>query len=151
MTLFKWHINQHEACESCQPWCGWEPSPLCLIWFTAFRLLPALVPGKPLQLDGRSEQCCGYVTQFLWEIIVFLFLHNFSLQPHNPHPLTHPSILPLRDSEEPALSAGVTSWEPSSKAAAWFPWKQPTLGEVDWRRRVFECCGLLWRLERQLT
>lgn len=146
-------ITPYEACESHWPWSVWQPSLPHLIWFTAFLWRPALVPGKPPQLGKWVEVCCGYVTYRLGEIIVFrcLFLHNFSLQTDYRHPPAYPSILPLGDSEEPELSAGVISWEPSSKAAAWFPWKQSTSGEVDRRRHVLECCGLLWRLERQLT
>ncbi len=91
-TLFLWH-NQHEACESCRPRCGWEPSSLRLTWFTVFLSLPALMPGEPLQLGEPGALCCGYVTQFLQEIIVFLFLYNFSPQPPPLTP-TRPSIHP---------------------------------------------------------
>lgn len=46
----------------------------------------------------------------------FASLHNFSRQTQHRHPPAHPSVLPLGDSEEPELSAGVISYEPSSKA-----------------------------------
>ncbi len=89
------HVNH------ARPWCGWEPFLLRLIWFTAFLSLPALVPGKPLQL-GNGKRRAALVTwlSFVREIIVFRFLalHNFSLQPHH-HPPTHPPIHPSSLSE----------------------------------------------------
>lgn len=131
-------MTHESTCESSQPWCGWELSLCCASSgspCSRCRRLRCQVNYSSWKKKNRNELCRGYMTQFLWDIIVFL--HNFSLQtpPLTPTPISnHPSILPPGDSEEPALSAGVISWEPSSEAAAWFPWKQPTLGEEDRRR-----------------
>lgn len=106
------------------------------MWLWAVSATPHLVHDVPVtacfwrQVNHSSrEKRCSYMIQFLWEMAVFLFVCNIFLCNLHHHPPTHPSILHLGDSEEPALSAGVISWEPSSKAAAWFPWKQPTSGE----------------------
>lgn len=86
-----WHMNQHEACESCR----------FLMWLRSVSATPhlvhgvlvaslALVPGKALQLGKRGELCCGCVTQFLREIIVFSPLNL----PETPATTTHPPIHP---------------------------------------------------------
>lgn len=84
-------MNQHEACKSCQPGCGWELSLPCLIWFTVFLLLLASVPGKLLQL-GKKMWLHDSVSAR--NNCLTLFLHNFSLQPHHWHPPTRTSIHP---------------------------------------------------------
>lgn len=89
-------MNQHEACESCR----------FLMWLRSVSAMPhlvhgvlvaslALVPGKALQLGKRGELCCGCVTQFLREIIVFSPLNL----PETPATATHPPIHPSSLSE----------------------------------------------------
>lgn len=101
MTLFEWHMNQHEACKSCRDVAG-----NCLCYASSGSrcscccwLRCQVNYSSRKKKKKRSELCCGYLTQFLQEIIVFLFLHNFSLQPHHWHPPTRTSIHPSSLSE----------------------------------------------------